>query len=89
MNIEKEVLLIIGSASKQSSNHKLVDYINGLWDSQIKVVVYDKLSELPPFNPEDSVSNVPDNIKNIRNMIEKANGVVISTPEYIFSIPAV
>jgi chromate reductase, NAD(P)H dehydrogenase (quinone) len=88
MSIKKEILIIIGSASKQSSNHKLIDYINGLWDNQIKVIVYDKLSELPHFSPEDSIANTPESVLSIRNMIEKADGVVISTPEYIFSIPS-
>lgn len=44
---------------------------------------------LPHFNPEESIENTPESVLTFRDKIEKADGVIICTPEYIFSIPSI
>lgn len=50
--------------------------------------VFDSLYSLPPFNPEQSIQDPPLAVQEFRKNIEEADGVIISTPEYIFSIPS-
>jgi len=49
--------------------------------------VFKDLRTLPHFDPGLSLENTPQIILDFRNQIEQADGVMICTPEYIFSIP--
>ncbi len=46
------------------------------------------LKSLPHFDPELSTSNPPAEIAAFRQKIEDADGILICTPEYVFSLPA-
>jgi chromate reductase, NAD(P)H dehydrogenase (quinone) len=82
------ILAIIGSASRNSSNHRLVNHISNILSKKFDVVVYDALRNLPHFSPELSSENTPQSVEDFRQSISNAAGVVICTPEYIFSIPS-
>ncbi|WP_312554554.1 NADPH-dependent FMN reductase [Empedobacter brevis] len=84
----KNIVAIIGSASANSSNHTLINYIKQQAKQQLNITVYDCLKELPHFDPIFTDENTPIQIINFRELILKADGVLISTPEYIFSIPS-
>lgn len=84
----KNILAIIGSASENSSNHKLVHHFENLTKDVFKVNIYDRLRTLPHFDPILSISNTPAEIADFRSLVEKADGIIISTPEYVFSIPS-
>ncbi|WP_413513601.1 NADPH-dependent FMN reductase [Myroides odoratus] len=84
----KNILLIIGSASVQSANHTLAQYIKTNTSTRLNVTLFDKLTELPHFVPELSSENTPKEIVNFRNLVDDSDGVLILTPEYIFSIPS-
>ncbi|MDR2205996.1 MAG: NAD(P)H-dependent oxidoreductase [Flavobacteriaceae bacterium] len=43
---------------------------------------------MPHFDPELSIGNTPKAILDFRNNIETADGIIICTPEYVFSIPS-
>src|SRR5690606_18112041 len=43
---------------------------------------------LPHFDPERAIDNTPETILNFRQSIENADGLLICTPEYVFSIPS-
>ena len=88
MKAKKNILAIIGSASKNSANLKLVEKIAELSLNEFKVTIFDKLSDLPHFSPELSIDGTPDIILNFRQLILDADGILICTPEYIFSIPS-
>ncbi|UIR57282.1 NAD(P)H-dependent oxidoreductase [Sphingobacterium sp. SRCM116780] len=83
----KKILAIIGSATPNSSNQKFVEKIIEKVD-HFDITMYNSLSELPHFNTELTEHNVPEKIKNIRELIEHSDGILFSTPEYIFSIPS-
>lgn len=82
------VLAIIGSASENSSNQKLVEFLASLAGNELTFKMYTGLKSLPHFDPELSVSNPPQEVLNLRKEIESADGVLICTPEYVFSIPS-
>ncbi|WP_410879826.1 NADPH-dependent FMN reductase [Myroides sp. DW712] len=84
----KKIFVINGSASDNSSNQKLIDNFAYLTKEFFNLTVFNDLKTLPHFNPELSVANTPKIISDFRYNIEMADGVLICTPEYIFSIPS-
>lgn len=88
MENKKNILAVIGSASEKSANERLVDFIARETIDDFNVTVFKELKALPPFDPELSVNNTPDTIIAFREKVQQADGVLICSPEYIFSIPS-
>ena len=91
------LLSILGSTKTGSSNSKLVNHVEQLslklkgfkcnWDN------FD-LATLPYFNPDMELSpstdkSGKDDVFQFREKISKADAILISTPEYVFSLPGV
>lgn len=86
---EKKILIIVGSATKHSSNQKLIEQVlKKHSDTDIDFQIYDDLSALPHFDTSLTDTGTPDEVLKIREKIEHSMGVLFSTPEYIFSIPS-
>ena len=88
MTPQKNILAIIGSASEHSANLKLVEHIGVLTARDFNLTIYNELKSLPHFDPELSSNNPPGQIIEFRKKIEQADGIIICTPEYVFSIPS-
>jgi chromate reductase len=88
MTEKKNIFAIIGSASEHSSNLKLVEQIAILASVDVDLTIYNDLKLLPHFDPELSTNNPPIEIIELRKSIEQADGIIICTPEYVFSIPS-
>ncbi|MBX2951294.1 MAG: NAD(P)H-dependent oxidoreductase [Leadbetterella sp.] len=83
----KKIFVINGSASKNSSNQKLIEIFCNLAKDFFSVTVFEDLKTLPHFDPELSVTGTPKVVLDFRHRIETADGILICTPEYVFSIP--
>jgi chromate reductase len=88
MSDKKNIFAIVGSASSNSSNEKLIAYFSKFMEDVFNVHVFKDLKTLPHFDPSLSVSNTPQSVLEFRAFIENANGILICTPEYVFSIPS-
>lgn len=88
MSKKKTILAIIGSASLQSSNEKLIDFIKSHTSDHFEWTIFNHLKSLPHFDPELSINNPPLEVMEFRNLIAMSEGIIISTPEYVFSIPS-
>ncbi len=84
----KNILGINGSASQQSSNLRLLNHIAAATTDYFNFHLLEDLSLLPHFNPELSVENTPAIVTAARQQIEAADGVIVCTPEYVYSIPS-
>ena len=84
----KKLLVINGSASTGSSNQRLIDRIADELKGDFDIHVYNELKTLPHFDPKLSESNPPASIKELRTRIQESDGIIICTPEYVFSIPS-
>lgn len=84
----KDIFVINGSASDNSSNQKLIHHIADLTKGFFSLTVFNGLKTLPHFVPELSTNNPPSEIIELRKSIEQADGIIICTPEYVFSIPS-
>jgi NAD(P)H-dependent FMN reductase len=84
----KTILIIVGSASRNSANQLLAEQIAGYGNEAIQYRIYNDLKLLPPFDPEQSIANTPQKVLEIRNEIQHSAAVIFCTPEYVFSIPS-
>lgn len=84
----KNILAIIGSAQPHSSNLKLVQFLAQHFSGSLNIEVFDDLKLLPNFDAVQTIENAPEVIREIRRKINDADAVLISSPEYVFSIPA-
>jgi NAD(P)H-dependent FMN reductase len=85
---KKKILAISGSTRKDSSNEKLIKFIGEISSELFKISSFD-ISSLPYFNQDTDNSKIPKTVKAFREAIEDADGVLICTPEYVFSIPGI
>ena len=84
---EKKILAISGSTRSQSTNLHLLNLIANLVVEEWDVEIYRELNELPHFNPDLDTHEVPAVVACHRGKIREADGVIICTPEYVFSLP--
>lgn len=84
----KTILAIIGSASENSANQRLVEFMAAQSSNELNWIIFNELKTLPHFDPELSVNNPPKEVLAFRKLVEQADGIIICTPEYVFSIPS-
>ncbi len=83
------ILAITGSLRQRSSNTAILQRAIALAPPNISISIYEKLSELPYFNPDLDNETVPVSVKDWRDRLQNADGVIICTPEYAHGIPGV
>jgi chromate reductase len=88
MTERKNIFAIIGSASRNSANRRLVENLADLTSEDFNWNIFDDLKELPHFDPELSIDSTPKSILDFREAVNNADGILICTPEYIFSMPS-
>lgn len=88
MTKRKNIFAIIGSASRNSANQKLIENFADLTSGDFNLTIFDDLKILPHFDPELSIDGTPKSVLAFRENVKNADGILICTPEYIFSIPS-
>lgn len=84
----KNIFIIVGSASKGSANEKLVRALAKEMEFVFNSTIFNDLKSLPHFDPDISIADPPPEIVSFREKISRADGIIICTPEYVFSIPS-
>ena len=87
MKQKRKILAIIGSTRADSSNLRLVKKLVEFTGDIFEFTLFEKLSELPHFNPDLDNENPPRQISEFRQLIIDTDAVIFCTPEYIFSLP--
>lgn len=87
MDKMKNIIAISGSTRQKSVNLNLIMAIADLASANFNITVYEKLSELPHFNPDFDDENVSRQVVDFRNKLKKADGILICTPEYAKGVP--
>ncbi len=67
----------------------VINVISELAKDTLNISIYEDLTTLPYFNQDLSIENTPQSVLNFRDAIAKADGVLICTPEYVFSLPGI
>jgi chromate reductase, NAD(P)H dehydrogenase (quinone) len=83
----KKILAISGSLRARSTNLTIIETIAEMFAGRISVTIYGGLARLPHFNPDLEASAPVGEVADFRRRVREADGVLICTPEYVFSIP--
>ncbi|MBW4638176.1 MAG: NAD(P)H-dependent oxidoreductase [Gloeocapsa sp. UFS-A4-WI-NPMV-4B04] len=84
-----KILAISGSLRASSSSTAILRAATALAPNNISISLYERLGELPHFNPELDNDNVPEPVRNWRSRLQECDGVLICTPEYAHGVPGV
>lgn len=84
----KKIVAISGSLRKDSYNTQLLNKIKNLLPSNIEYEIID-ISGIPLFNEDVESISLPDIVVQLKNKIMVSDLVIISTPEYNYSISGV
>lgn len=82
----KKLLGIVGTNSDNSTNRKLLQYMETHFSEKAKIELVE-IKDLPMFVKDKSIE-LPESVKELSDKVEQADGVIISTPEYDHSVPA-
>ncbi|WP_449459615.1 NADPH-dependent FMN reductase [Streptococcus suis] len=82
-----KLLGLVGTNSARSTNRKLLQYIKQHFADKADIELVE-IKDLPVFN-KPANRELPESVKELVAKIESADGVIIGTPEYDHSIPAV
>ena len=82
-----KLIAIVGTNSKRSTNRQLLQYMQKHFADKAEIELVE-IKDIPVFN-KPANKQVPEAILEIAAKIEEADGVIIGTPEYDHSIPAV
>ncbi|MBZ9770736.1 NAD(P)H-dependent oxidoreductase [Mesorhizobium sp. CA6] len=82
-----EIIAISGSLRAASTNSALVAALAANAPAAYRVQAYDGLGRLPIFNPDDEGERTPPEAAKLIEMITRADGVIVSCPEYAHGVP--
>jgi chromate reductase len=81
------ILAISGSLRRGSHNTALLRAAARLAPDGIDVELYEGLESLPPYNEDRDTEAPPAEVARLREAINQADGLLISTPEYNGTVP--
>jgi chromate reductase len=84
----KKILALSGSIRKKSTNTILLEELVKLDFPNIQLTIYDQINQFPFFNPDLDMAHVPV-VKEFCNLIQASDMIIISSPEYVHSLPGV
>lgn len=87
MQNRKKVLAICGSTRAESANLHILRRIAEMYDGQVNCTIFTGIDRIPHFNPDLDTDTPPDAVTAFRKQVEEADGILICTPEYVFSLP--
>ncbi len=82
-----KILAISGSTRTASSNLNLIKAIADIASETFTINIFERLYDLPHFNPNLDNENVPEQVTDFRRQLREADGILICTPEYAIGVP--
>ena len=82
-----QLLAISGSLRNHSSNTNVLQAAKILASPSVNISLYSELATLPHFNPDLDREPLPDKVVSLRQQIDRADGIIISSPEYAHGVP--
>ena len=86
---KRKILAVSGSTRLNSTNEAILKFIADRYAEVITLELYKDIAKLPHFNPDINDEAVTEEVKDFRERIAKADGILICSPEYVFSLPGV
>lgn len=82
-----KLLAISGSARRASTNTALLLAMKDLAPDGMEISVFHRLDALPVFSPDSEGERAPLQVIDFLGLVSAADGIIISSPEYIRAIP--
>jgi NAD(P)H-dependent FMN reductase len=82
-----KILAISGSAREASTNTALLQAMRNFSPAGIEFSIFHSLSTLPVFSPDSEGEKTPVAVQEFIEAVSAADGIIISSPEYIRAIP--
>ncbi|WP_266160714.1 NADPH-dependent FMN reductase [Dyella silvatica] len=80
-------LCLSGSLRRASSNTALLQLARSLAPATLELTLYQGLSGLPLFNPDDEVEPLPPTVAALRQAAVGCDVLLIASPEYAHGVP--
>ncbi|HYF99547.1 MAG TPA: NAD(P)H-dependent oxidoreductase [Candidatus Saccharimonadales bacterium] len=87
MNDTIKILGFAGSLRKESFNRALLRNTFSLIPDNASLEIFE-LDGIPPFN-QDTEKDMPEKVRDFKSKIRGADAILISTPEYNYSVPGI
>ncbi|SBS38050.1 FMN-dependent NADPH-azoreductase [Marinomonas spartinae] len=81
------ILAISGSAREASTNTALLRAMKSFTSDSIELSVFHRLDLLPVFSPDSEGEATPVAVCEFMGTVSAVDGIIISSPEYVRSIP--
>lgn len=81
------ILAISGSLRANSSNTSILRAIVGLAPDRVQISIYPGIGDLPHFNPELDDDRALQSVRDWRDRLQAADGILFCTPEYAHGVP--
>lgn len=83
----KKIFAISGSTRKGSSNEAILKFIAEKYKDSIELELFEGIETLPHFSPDLTDDEISASVHSFRERISHADGVIVCSPEYVFSLP--
>jgi chromate reductase len=87
--VQYRILAVSGSLRAASSNAMVLQAAALLAPPGVELVPYRGLGDLPHFNPDLDGDAPPPAVLALRREVDRAHGILISSPEYAHGVPGV
>src|SRR5919107_1062132 len=81
------ILAISGSLRAASYNSDLLRAAAAVAPDGVRVVLWEGLKDVPPYDQDDDVEPAPPTVADLRAAVGAADAVLFATPEYNSSVP--
>ncbi len=78
---------LCGSQRQASTSRRLLEALRQVCPEGITIEICDLIGDLPIFNPDDEGERTPAIVEQFAARIERADGLIVSCPEYAHGIP--
>ncbi|MCW2795116.1 NADPH-dependent FMN reductase [Nocardioides sp.] len=86
---DTRVIVLVGSLRADSLNRKIAETLRGTSPEGVSVEIVDGLDRLPFYNEDMDGENTPAAVVSVREQVGSADRVLVVTPEYNGTMPAV
>ena len=83
----KRILCLSGSLRGVSANTALLRACRALAPASLQLTLFERMGELPLFNPDLDVEPLPPAVLALRAAVEASDAIVIACPEYAHGVP--
>ncbi|HAU5565775.1 TPA: NAD(P)H-dependent oxidoreductase [Serratia fonticola] len=83
----RKFVYMLGSLRRDSYNSIVAEELNSLTPEGVSITSLGSVGDIPHYNADVQAEGFPDAVINMGRQIKEADGLIIITPEYNYSVP--